>query len=427
MRSGEGVIEYFSRVMIVANKMRIYGDDMQDVKVRRHGEEQGLKVTFEGGRGRGRGTYRGRGRGEVEQTSIRQLWSDADAINLDIFGMNVPPGTKKQIMCSNHMYGDRTMFNELDENFRHSVKLGNNTKMDVMGKGSVKLLLDGVNHVVEVYYIIELSNTLLKHKVIARKRLGYFDQGEMCKIFHLEKCLIIQTNMSANRMFIFRLNSKLVSHLASEVWAFELQGFENLAIQEHAVNWTIYVLNRCPTLAIKNVTPEEAWSGVKPSVDHFRVFVSEESKGYRLFDPIAKRVVVSKDVIFEEEKQWDWDSEELRQSCDRQPPTWMGDYVSGEGLFEDDVHMALNANWRLAMNNEIKSIEKNQTWTLIELPAGAKKIGVKWVYKTKYNEHGNIDKYKACLVAKGILEVWSGLHTSGKDGYNKDDYCSSHT
>ena len=30
-------------------------------------------------------------------------------------------------------------------------------------------------------------------------------------------------------------------------------------------------------------------------------------KGYRLFDPVAKRVVVSRDVIFEEEKQWDWD------------------------------------------------------------------------------------------------------------------------
>ena len=53
--------------------------------------------------------------------------------------------------CSNHMSGDRTMFNELDEKLQHKVKLGNNTKMDVMGKGSVKLLLNGVNHaVVEV-------------------------------------------------------------------------------------------------------------------------------------------------------------------------------------------------------------------------------------------------------------------------------------
>ena len=38
--------------------------------------------------------------GEVEQTSTRQLWSVTDAINLDIFGMNVPLGTKKQIMQS---------------------------------------------------------------------------------------------------------------------------------------------------------------------------------------------------------------------------------------------------------------------------------------------------------------------------------------
>lgn len=100
-----------------------------------------------------------------------------------------------------------------------------------------------------------------------------------------------------------------------------------------AVNWTFYVLNRCPTLAVKNITPQEAWSGVKPSVDHFRVWgcvahvhvpkekrgklddrsfacvflgVSDESKGYRLFDPKTKRVVVSKDVVFEEEKSWDW-------------------------------------------------------------------------------------------------------------------------
>jgi hypothetical protein len=42
--------------------------------------------------------------------------------------------------------------------------------------------------------------------------------------------------------------------------------------------------------------------------------VSEESKGYRLFNLITERVIVSRDVIFEEEKQWDWDEsfEEMR-------------------------------------------------------------------------------------------------------------------
>ena len=34
--------------------------------------------------------------------------------------------------------------------------------------------------------------------------------------------------------------------------------------------------------------------------------MSDESKGYRLFDPKTKRIVVSKDVMFEEEKSWNW-------------------------------------------------------------------------------------------------------------------------
>ncbi|RVW55367.1 Retrovirus-related Pol polyprotein from transposon TNT 1-94 [Vitis vinifera] len=39
-----------------------------------------------------------------------------------------------------------------------------------------------------------------------------------------------------------------------------------------AVNTTVYLLNRCPTKALLNKTPIEAWSGRKPSVRHFKVF-----------------------------------------------------------------------------------------------------------------------------------------------------------
>lgn len=53
-----------------------------------------------------------------------------------------------------------------------------------------------------------------------------------------------------------------------------------------AVNWTFYVLNRCPTHAVKDITPQEAWSGVKPNVEHFRVWgsishahISDEKRG----------------------------------------------------------------------------------------------------------------------------------------------------
>jgi len=56
--------------------------------------------------------------------------------------------------------------------------------------------------------------------------------------------------------------------------------------------------------------------------------------------------------------------------------------------------------WRKAMDQEIDAIEKNNTWQLTILPSEAKKISVKWIYKTKLNEKGEIEKYKARLVAK---------------------------
>jgi len=37
--------------------------------------------------------------------------------------------------------------------------------------------------------------------------------------------------------------------------------------------------------------------------------------------------------------------------------------------------------WRRAMLDEMASIEENQTWTLTELPAGHRPIGLKWVLR----------------------------------------------
>ena len=64
----------------------------------------------------------------------------------------------------------------------------------------------------------------------------------------------------------------------------------------------------------------------------------------------------------------------------------------------------LNNNWKRVVDVEIQSIEKNGTWTLVELPKAATSIRVKWVYKTKLNQHGDIDKYKARLVSKGYAQ-----------------------
>ena len=57
-----------------------------------------------------------------------------------------------------------------------------------------------------------------------------------------------------------------------------------------------------------------------------------------------------------------------------------------------------DGNWRRAMLEEMKAIEENETWQIIDPPPGCCPIGLKWVYKVKRDEHGAIVKHKACLV-----------------------------
>jgi len=53
---------------------------------------------------------------------------------------------------------------------------------------------------------------------------------------------------------------------------------------------------------------------------------------------------------------------------------------------------------------EMISIEKNQMWKLIDLSKEKKVVGLKWVFKIKYNEYDNIQKHKVRIVAKGYSQ-----------------------
>lgn len=99
---------------------------------------------------------------------------------------------------------------------------------------------------------------------------------------------------------------------------------------------------------MSGITPYEAWFGEKPQVGHVRVFGSVAymklpsinikklkdrrktvvnlgkepgTKAYRLYDPETKKVLVSSDVVFDEEKSWLWSEERNETEAGLKPFT----------------------------------------------------------------------------------------------------------
>lgn len=124
-----------------------------------------------------------------------------------------------------------------------------------------------------------------------------------------------QTVLAAARSM---LKSK---HVPSVFWA-------------EAVKAAVYVLNRSSTRSVEGATPYERWTGRKPKFHHLRVFGSlvhvktvgphtkklsdmsvpmvffgyeSGSKAYRAYDPKERKLHVSRDIVFQEDKEWQWD------------------------------------------------------------------------------------------------------------------------
>jgi len=248
-----------------------------------------------------------------------------------------------------------------------------------------------------------------------------------------------------------------------------------------AVYTAVYLLNRCLTKAVQNKTPVEVWSGRKPSAKHLKVFgcicyvhipnqkrskldektekgifigYSDQSKGYRVYNLKTKKLMISRDVKFDEDAAWNWDEEKIEKKYVNLPdiphareestpqeeggtsdsstqevtPSSSPNPAQEESTSESPIlrvkslrkvyetcnFMSLELEnyedaskeevWIKAMEEEIEMIEKNETWELVDCPKDKEIIGVKWVYKTKLNADGSIQKHKARLVAKGYLQ-----------------------
>jgi hypothetical protein len=72
--------------------------------------------------------------------------------------------------------------------------------------------------------------------------------------------------------------------------------------------------------------------------------------------------------------------------------------------FKEAISIEHSAKWVEAMEDELKSMSTNDVWDLVEILDGFKPVGCKWVFKIKRDSKGNVDEFKARLIAKGYTQ-----------------------
>ncbi|KAK8921663.1 hypothetical protein KSP39_PZI019972 [Platanthera zijinensis] len=268
-----------------------------------------------------------------------------------------------------------------------------------------------------------------------------------------------------------------------------------------AVQTAVHLINLSPSAPLNGDIPERVWSGKEVSYGHVRVFgckvhvhvpkeerskLDEKSRecilmgfpheefGYRLWDPVNKKMIRSRDVIFVED-QVVCEPNAAESQVPQFPPTEerlyaddgpvetvvdnghaeeeVGEPIPDEEMIPDaggalpvDVPPVVEVPlvrservrrpntryspheyilltdsgepesyveaqsaedreaWTAAMEEELYSLQKNETYDLVPLPKGKRALKNKWVFKLKLDENRSQPRYKARLVVKGFSQ-----------------------
>eukprot|EP00253_Pinus_taeda_P005200 PITA_05200 len=199
------------------------------------------------------------------------------------------------------------------------------------------------------------------------------------------------------------------------------------------VETSCYLVNKSPSSALEDKTPQEVWNGKKCSISHLRLFgcdayVYVPKEKIKKFDNKSEKCIFIgevKDVIKDEfpskelekiefdlkeeepgytaeEESKDEEPQNLvvrrsireRRQCERYSPfAFCSNFALS--ITDDDPRIVKEAVdsengklWKEAMVDEMASLHKNEAWDLVELPARRKPIESKWVFKKKTNVEG---------------------------------------
>ena len=243
-----------------------------------------------------------------------------------------------------------------------------------------------------------------------------------------------------------------------------------------ALSTCVYVRNRCPTTTLVDQTPYTALYKQKPDVSHLRVFGTncyahipkderskldsksqkcvflgycDNRKGYKLYNTHTNKIVISRDVIFnetekicstDENKEISFEREKIvqfessisdsteieeeiltenessRPKRNRRAPDRYGEWTSicSDSYEPKSVAEAMDSpdseKWVEAMQKEMSSIQENHVWDLAPAPKGSNIVGSKWIFKKKIGPTGGSDFIQSSSCSSRLFtKMWRRL------------------
>nr|XP_025611915.1 uncharacterized protein LOC112705295 [Arachis hypogaea] len=280
MSSSETVEQYFTRVIDLVNKMRVYGEDTPDSKVvekilrtmpmkydhvvttileshdmdtmtiaelqgtmeshisrilekSEKSTEEALKsrVNFNNVAESSR-TQEGRGRGFNFQSRGRGSFRGRGRGNYNQGSYNnfTPPNQGRGgTNFSNHISGRNELFSSLDDSVKLLLKFGNSTKIPIEEKGNIPIRLkDGsLSYISDVFYAPELDYNLLSMGQLSEKGYKMITYHGYCTVFDNNGRFIDKAKMTSNRMFSLKIqhvNPSCMSYvILDDNWLWHMQ------------------------------------------------------------------------------------------------------------------------------------------------------------------------------------------------------------
>ncbi|KAH9660160.1 hypothetical protein KPL70_024117 [Citrus sinensis] len=254
---------------------------------------------------------------------------------------------------------------------RGSVYMGNDHALEIAGIGTIKIkIFDGTIHTIGKAEKISVNVFMLKEETLQEADACVASNGEESTImWHLKLGHMSEQGLKilCERKLLpeLKLHPKLHVTIelktAMEMWTGKPADYSYL----HAFGCPVYVMYNA----------QERTKLDPKSRRCISLGYADEVKGYRLWDPTAHKIIISKDVIFVKDQlqRRDEDDSTVKEKSETVP-------------------------------EEIEALHKNKIWELVLLPHGRKAIGNKWVYKIKRNGNDQVERYRARLVVKGYAK-----------------------